>query len=220
MGKLIEVLNFMWKNWEENWNYEKATDLNHIVANMKVGDKRHFVTLGELPFPKELIEATMKEFHITEDFVIGQNLQRLRRIQKGAKISMTVSDEDMKIANRLFPPTNLHGRKKEQKTVARTILEVLEYLKENDTRQDKVDLNTIATSKRTFGGRSYTKINELPFPRELIEDVVKRFNINEDFIIGQNLLGIKSAMNGSKATDKFRQEDIEFAKQVFRSFRK
>jgi len=209
------VLNFLWENWEENWECKKAKDLNHLVAYNETHEGVHYTTLGELPFPKELIQATMKKFKITEEFEIGQNLQRLRSILRGSNISLKVREEDLEIAQKLFPKMNLHSRTKKKMTVARTTLELLKYLKENDLREDTVDLNRIVLSRRVDKGRRYTQLNELPFPKELIESAMEKFGMDETFKVGEYLGYIRGALKGETKETKLRKDDIEFAKIVF-----
>ena len=215
MGNLLGVLDFLWQNWEENWDCKKATDLNHLVAYKKADKGVNYTTLGELPFQKELLEAAMKKFKISEDYVIGQNLQRLRSILKGRTLSLKVSEKDMKTARKLFPETNLHNRPRRKKTVVRTALEVLKYFKENDLNNEKVDLNKITLSRRTPEGRRYTTLSELPFQKELIEGAIEKFGIDGEFNIGENLTYIRGAVSEGKGNKKVRQEDVEFAMEVF-----
>ena len=214
IGMLVEVLNYLYENWEN----ENKTDLNHLIAYKKQDGETKYAKLEDLPFPKELIEDTMQKFKINGDFKIGSNLQRLRSILKGRKTSLTIREKDIAIAKKLFPEANLHNRQTKEKTVIRNFLEMLKYLKENDPRGDEVDLNKVVTSRRKDRKRDYTKLSELPFPKELIEDAIKKFGISGDFLVGQYFLYIKSALNDSKVALKISKEDIELAKVLFRSY--
>ncbi len=160
-----------------------GVDLSKVQWTKRVDGKDKRLKLREIE--KEVdIEKIIAKNELNPEYPIGQRILYLRSIYNGT-IDVEMSEEERKKAETLELIID------EQQSTISELLEICEKLKNAG-----IDLSKIQLSKRVNGKKKCIKLGEIETEVD-IGEVIAKNELNPEYPIGQKVMYMKSAYNGT-----------------------